>query len=90
MHDAHSAAVASGATRPVNLGGEHLPNEDYTSTGLCPLAAHLDAPLTQRGDTGAILGSDGSTTVGAVVRRRPAGDRSIAEAEDQNGEPEGT
>merc|ERR1711969_4001 len=69
-HDTLAAAVASGHLAPPALGSAQLPDEDYTDSGACPVAEALDAPLPPKGDTTATLGSDGSTTVGAVVRRR--------------------
>ena len=63
-------AIASGGLGPPVLGSPQFPKEDYDESGSCPVAGYLDGPLPHSGDTAAILGSDGSTTVGAVVRRR--------------------
>jgi hypothetical protein len=75
---------------PPRLGGEQLLSEDYATPGGCPVAAVLDAPLPRAGDTDAILGSDGSTTVGAVVRRRLSTAGGTEDAEGQAGVPTGT
>ena len=81
--DLEAASRVSGVAAPV-LGQEPLLTDNYSLAGTCPVARILDAPLPKRADEAALIGSDGSTTVGATVRVSTSSGVITATSEDRN------